>query len=132
MKKCKKLMEGIIVVALIIFFSVGIIYLYLISNFTPLLNNDDKQEVEPNGNIDYFNGEILEITEEYLYVKPIEDWEWEEVAKVRLPLNGWKEFDSSQFQCGDIVRVPFNSSYMEWGEDEVFLSVIFQIYDLAE
>ncbi len=125
-EKMKKLIKRVAFIAFVLMFSVGIIYLYRMAHVSPVADNYET-EADVNGDIDYFNGEIIEVTEEYLYVKPTE-WEWDEVERVKLPLQGWKKFDSSRFQCGDKIRVPFNSNHMEWGDDEVYLSIIFQIY----
>lgn len=125
-EKVKKLIKRVAFIAFAVMFSVGIICLYRMAHNSPAADNNET-EADVNGDIDYFNGKILEVTEEYLYVKPTE-WEWDEVARVKIPLQGEFKFDSSRFQCGDMIRVPFNSNYMEWGEDEVYLSIIFQIY----
>lgn len=126
-EKVKKLIKRVAFVSFVVVFFVGIICLYRMAHNSPIADNNET-EADVNGrNIGYFNGEILEVTEEYLYVKPTE-WEWDEVARVKIPLQGEFKFDSSRFQCGDKIRVPFNSNYMEWGDDEVYLSIIFQIY----
>ena len=125
-EKVKKLIKRVAFASFVVAFFVGIICLYRMAHNSPATDNNGEKEAAVNGT-DYFNGEILEVTEEYLYVKPTE-WEWDEVARVKIPLQGEFKFDSSRFQCGDKIRVPFNSNYMEWGDDEVYLSIIFQIY----
>lgn len=125
-EKVKKLIKRVAFVSFIVVFFIGIICLYRMAHNSPATDNNGEKEAAVNGT-DYFNGEIIEVTEEYLYVKPTE-WEWDEVARVKIPLQGEFKFDSSRFQCGDKIRVPFNSNYMEWGDDEVYLSIIFQIY----
>ena len=129
-EKVKKLIKWVAYVSFVVVFFVGIICLYRMAHNSPVADNNET-EADVNGDIDYFNGEIIEVTEEYLYVKPTE-WEWDEVARVKIPLQGEFKFDSSRFHCGDKIRVPFNSNYMEWGDDEVYLSIIFQIYIRGE
>ncbi len=98
---------------------------------------EEKVEDRPlNGSTTaYFNGIVLEVTEEYLYLEPIAEWEWEKVAKVKIPSKGdFKEFDfdTSRFQVGDMLRVAFNDSYMTYEEDEVVLGIVFGIFDWSE
>ena len=80
-EKVKKLIKRVAFVSFVVVFFVGIICLYRMAHNSPVADNNET-EADVNGrNIGYFNGEILEVTEEYLYVKPTE-WEWDEVARV--------------------------------------------------
>ncbi len=81
---------------------------------------------------DYFNGKVLEVTAEYLYVEPTEDWEWHEVSRVKIPLKSVQESDLSEWKIGDIIRVAYNSSAMEWGDDEVSISIVFSIFMMSD
>ena len=122
------------------FFSVLLLALLLIGGALVLKHGsapypkEDKMPVEERdiNTCDYFNGKIQQVTEEYLYVEPIEDWEWQTVSRVKLPLNSVNNFDPSEWKAGDIIRVPYNSTSMEWSEDEVFIGTIFYIYNISD
>ena len=88
-----------------------------------------KDKAAVNG-CDYFNGKVLEVTTEYLYVETAEDWEWRKVSRVKIPLKSVHEFDASDWKNGDCIRVAFNSTSMEWEDDEVFIRFVFAIYPI--
>ena len=90
-----------------------------------------EDDVPVNG-CDYFNGKVLEVTAEYLYVEPTEDWEWREVSRVKLPLKSVQEYDPSEWKIGDMIRVAYNSSAMEWGDADVSISIVFAIYNVND
>lgn len=91
------------------------------------------EEKEPvvNG-CDYFNGEILEISEEYLVLKPIKDWTWQTVSKVKIPLKTVKEEQISEVKIADVIRVAFNGNSMEWTDDEVVIRIVFAVFPESE
>lgn len=65
-------------------------------------------------------------------MEPIEDWKWQTVSRVKLSLNSVNNFAPSEWKAGDIIRVPYNSTSMEWSEDEVFIGTIFYIYNISD
>lgn len=112
-----------------------ILFLFVGSLFL-LKSYGDYSSVEDNesyaATCDYFNGKVLEVTDEYLYVEPIDDWEWSKASKVKIPLKNVNKYNSSEWKTDDMIRVAFNSSSMEWEENEVFISIVFQIYMISE
>ena len=89
------------------------------------------EKEEFNASCDYFNGEVVEITDEYFILKPIAEWTWKETTRVKIP-----KTDIAQkmvtLEIGDQVRVAFNSKAMEWKEDEALIPVAFAVYPLAK
>lgn len=77
----------------------------------------------------YFTGEIVEKVEEFFYVIPMEDWQWEEASRIKIPVQQIKEFDRNDWKVGDTIRVAFNSSSMEWLDDEVNIGIVFATYE---
>ncbi len=92
----------------------------------------EEENVDVNISCDYFNGIVMEVTGEYLSVDPTADWEWQEVSRVMIPLKSWKEFDSSEWKSGDMIRVAYNSSTMEWGDDEVSIGIVFNLFIMED
>ena len=97
------------------------------------------------GVCDYFNGEIKEISEEYLVLKPTADWTWEEAKRVLIPVKQMRgDFDIktiptplfggelSDLKPGDKIRVAFNAKTMKWLEDDVCIEVVFMLYRLSD
>ncbi len=122
--------KKILYVAAVLFLVGGMVLLWCWSQNLP---EEKEEEKPPNGITPYFNGIVLEVTEEYLYLEPTAEWEWEKAAKVKIPSKGdFKQFDISRFQVGDMVRVAFNDSYMTYEKDEVVLSIVFGIFDWSE
>jgi len=107
-------------------------------------NGDGKEEGRGNST-DYFNGEIVKITEEDLWVKPMEGWKWKETEKVKIPLMQTRGDDESlqiplklhngeisDLRPGDQVRVAFHAGRMIWTEEDVLLEVVFMLYRLED
>lgn len=131
--------KGIILWILVIGF-IGLFFLL----FLNLPRAPGKEEQDSN-KCDYFNGEVLEMTEEYLWIRPDADWSWGEAARVKIPrIQNWEGDvpeqrattlaygDISTLKAGDRVRVAFNSGAMERSGEEVSLQVVFMIFRWTE
>ena len=103
------------------------------------------EKEESYAGCDYFNGEVVEISEEHLVLKPIAEWQWIEVKRVIIPVvqqRGDYEtikittplFEGELFdlKLGDMVRVAFNAETMEWFEDEVSIGVVFMLFRVTD
>ena len=86
--------------------------------------NESSEKEEANASCDYFNGEVVEITDEYFILKPIAEWTWKETTRVKTPKTNVAQ-KIVALKTGDLVRVAFNSKAMEWKEDEVLIPVAF-------
>ena len=95
------------------------------------VGNESSEKEEVNNSCDYFNGEVVEITDEYFILKPIAEWTWKETTRVKTPKKNVAQ-KTVALKTGDLVRVAFNSKAMEWKEDEVLIPVAFAFYPLAE
>lgn len=93
--------------------------------------NESSEKEEANASCDYFNGEVVEITDEYFILKPIAEWTWKETTRVKTPKTNVAQ-KIVALKTGDLVRVAFNSKAMEWKEDEVLIPVAFAFYSLTE
>ena len=106
---------------------------------------NDRQENKGGGSMGYFNGEVLENTEEYILIKPIAEWDWDYEVTVRISTtqvrSDYQPFeirtplsrgDISELKAGDMVRVAFNSNQMVWSDDEVFLEIVFMLFRILE
>jgi hypothetical protein len=95
--------------------------------------------------IDYFNGEITEVSDEYLVMKPTEEWKWKETTRVVIPATQVRgdsepqkiqtplyEGTWSDLKPGDKIRVGFNAKSMEWTDDVVRISVVFMLYRVTD
>ena len=95
------------------------------------VGDEPAEKEEVRAHCDYFNGEVVEVTDKYFILKPIAEWTWKETTRVKVP-----KADIAQrtvtLEIGDRVRVAFNSKAMEWKEDEVLIPVAFAFYPLAE
>ena len=114
-----------------------------------LLNDEGgKQEgakQEASNGCDYFNGEVTEITQNYVLMRPTEEWQWKETSTVKIPkiqsrtddrgeayatrmqtplYNG----DVSDLKVGDRIRVAFHAQTMEWEGDTARINVVFILY----
>ena len=95
------------------------------------VGDEPTEKEEVNASCDYFNGEVVEITDEYFILKPIAEWTWKETTRVKTPKTDVAQ-KTVALEIGDQVRVAFNSKAMEWKEDEVLIPVAFAFYPLAE
>ena len=93
--------------------------------------NKPAEKEEVRAYCDYFNGEVMEITDTYFVLKPIAEWTWKETSRVRTPKTDIAQ-KTIDLKIGDLVRVAFNSKAMEWKEDEVLIPVAFAFYPLTE
>lgn len=95
--------------------------------------------------IDYFNGEITEVSDEYLVMKPTAEWTWKETTRVVIPATQVRgdsepqkiqtplyEGTWSDLKPGDKIRVGFNAKSMEWTDDIVRISVVFMLYRVTD
>lgn len=95
--------------------------------------------------IDYFNGEITEVSDEYLVMKPTAEWTWKETTRVVIPATQVRgdsepqkiqtplyEGTWSDLKPGDKIQVGFNAKSMEWTDDVVRISVVFMLYRVTD
>lgn len=114
----------------------------------PVTQGTEEPMREINSSCDYFNGEIVEITQDCIFVKPTEEWQWQDVACVKIPKmqlrldDRGEEYatemqtqvfksDISTLEIGDQIRVAFNSQSFEWEDDAVLIKVVFMILKLS-
>lgn len=103
------------------------------------------EKEESYARCDYFNGEVVETSEEYLALKPIAEWQWKEVKRVIIPMTQQRgdletikistplfEGEVSDLKPGDRVRVAFNAETMECFEDEVSIGVVYMLFRVTE
>ena len=121
-----------------VFFSVAFIALIIELKWRASSNVVEKEEARSGG--DYFNGEIVEVSEKYIVIKPTAEWTWDEASRVVIPVTPLGEnkpenvqaslFDGdlSELKPGDMVRVAFNAQTMYWAEDEVRIGVVFKMF----
>jgi hypothetical protein len=110
----------------VIFCVLFLILLVLLIILRHGLGEKPEKKEEVVASCDYFNGEVVEITETYFVLKPIAEWNWKEVTRVKIPKT------KASFNVGDLIRVAFNSKAMEWKEDEVLIPMTFACYPLTE
>ena len=80
---------------------------------------------------DYFNGKVVEMAEDSLWVEPTEDWEWRKVSRVEFPKTNYigKPLPTlPEVKNGDEIRVAYNGSSLEWRGDEAFIGTVFAVY----
>ena len=111
----------------------------------PANQGTEETTQEQRNGCDYFNGEITEITSDCILVQPTDEWQWKNVACVKIPKMQLRmddrgeeyateiqtpvfESDVSTLKIGDRIRVAFNSQTFEWEDDEVLIKVVFMIY----
>lgn len=101
---------------------------------------------ETTGGCDYCNGEVLEIGEDYLIMKPTDQWQWGDAQRVRIPATTRqgdapyeKSVDTplydgkfSELKVGDQIRVAFNSQTLERSGEEVLIRVVFALFRWSE
>ena len=139
-------MKKVIPIALAVFVLLSVALLLL---WRYHFSQDAKETDEAMGGCKYFNGEVLELTDEYLIVKPTDEWEGNAAMKVKIPLIQLREDDRgdefssnmptklykgdiSTLSPGEQVRVAYNGKTMEESEDEVLIKVVFMLYRLAD
>ena len=91
-----------------------------------------KQDTEDVNGCDYFNGEVVKITENGLALTPVSEWKWSDAAKVRIPQTKLFEGDYSDIKPGDKIRVAFNGNTMEWSGDEVSIRKVFLLFRVSD
>lgn len=87
---------------------------------------------------DYFNGKVVETSEESIWLEPTEGWEYGDVdwSKVsRVEFSKIDDFTGStiptlpeELKNGDVLRVAYNSNSLEWKGDEAFIGIVFAVY----
>ena len=90
---------------------------------------------------EYFNGRLVEISEEYLVIEPTSDWKWDKASRVIIPVTPLGgaydpekvqatlfEGDMSELKQGDMVRVAFNGKSMHQTGDEVRIGIVFKMF----
>ena len=90
---------------------------------------------------EYFNGRLVEISEEYLVIEPTSDWKWDKASRVIIPVTPLGgaydpekvqamlfEGDMSELKQGDMVRVAFNGMSMHQTGDEVRIGIVFKMF----
>lgn len=93
--------------------------------------NDCIEESVPN-TCDYFNGEVVSVTENGLVLTPVAEWKWSDTAKVRIPQTKLFDGDYSDIKPGDKIRVAFNGNTMEWSGDEVSIRTVFLLFRVSD
>lgn len=93
---------------------------------------DVKQDTEDVNGCDYFNGEVVSVTENGLVLTPVAEWKWSDTAKVRIPQTKLFDGDYSDIKPGDKIRVAFNGDTMEWSGDEVSIGTVFMLYRVSD
>ena len=138
-------MKKVISISLAVFAVLSVAMLLLLRYH---FSQDADGAQETTSGCDYFNGEVLELTDEYLIVKPTEEWEGNAAVKVKIPLIQLREDDRgdefsttmptrlykgdiSTLSPGERVRVAYNGETMEESGDEVLIKVVFMLYRLS-
>ncbi|MBE5862553.1 MAG: hypothetical protein E7295_06845 [Lachnospiraceae bacterium] len=109
---------------------------------------EEKKEMSKGYNA-YFNGEITEVTRDYMIVQPTEGWTWKETSRIKIPATQLRKDDRgeaydtivstqvfkgafSDLKLGDQIRVVYNENAVEWTENEALLNVVFMLYRLED
>ena len=103
------------------------------------------EKEEFHSSVDYFNGEVTEVSDEYLVMKPTAEWTWKETTRVVIPATQVRgdsepqkiqtplyEGTWSDLKPGDKIQVGFNAKSMEWTDDVVRISVVFMLYRVTD
>ena len=122
-----------------------VLFIVLIISLKCCGGNEVMEKEETYNGCDYFNGEILEKSEEYLIIKPTTEWTWKEAERVLIPVTQMRgdydtlkistplfEGELSELKPGDKIRVAFNAKTMEWLGDDVRVEVVFMLYRLTD
>ena len=88
-------------------------------------------ETVPNG-CAYFNGEVIEVTNHSIYLRPISEWDHEEVVKVKIPKTRLYEEDSANINLGDKIRVAYNDNTVDIIADEASIRIVFLLFRLSD
>ena len=126
-------MKGVKVIGLLI---LTVLFIVLIISLKCCGGKEVMEKEEIYAGCDYFNGEILEKSDEYLIMKPTAEWTWKEAERVLIPVTQMRgdydtmkiptplfEGELSELKPGDKIRVAFNAKTMEWLGDDVRVAV---------
>ena len=80
----------------------------------------------------YFNGEVIEVTNHSIYLRPISEWDHEEVVKVKIPKTRLYEEDSANINPGDKIRVAYNDTTVDIIGDEASIRIVFLLFRLSD
>jgi hypothetical protein len=122
-------MEKVKTIGLVILAIVFIAMLVLVKK----CGKQETPEAETDSNsCAYFNGEVTEVTNNSIYLRPISEWDHEEVVKVKIPKTRLYEEDSANINPGDKIRVAYNDNTVDIIEDEASIRIVFLLFRLSD
>lgn len=116
---------------ILIFFVLLFIIILILLKFSNR-QNFSKKEPDYNNSTAYFNGEVVEITNNSFYLRPTSEWAHVDVSRVKIPITKLFEEDSSTICLGDKIRVACNSNTVDISGDEASIRIVFLLFRLTE